>query len=66
MKTLINDVTAELGNLEGGKSQAKQGDVKQIIAILSDKIVDDVSVLGALIQNGLKRKQKRTATKKRK
>lgn len=57
----INQIAQELALKENGKSQAKMGDIKQIVSILSDMVVKDPSVIATLIANGLKRAKKKKA-----
>ena len=51
----INDLAKELATDEGGLSQAKFGDIKQLLAILSDKMYADSTIAALFIQNGFKR-----------
>lgn len=60
----INALAKELARLEGKKSQARIGDIKEILSILSDFIyeenhIDDDSVYTLLWENGYKRTQRK-------
>lgn len=55
----INDVASAVAKREGKKSETKMGDVKEVLAIISDLIFADPNVAILLYQNGKKRAAKK-------
>lgn len=59
----INDIAKEIAKREGKKSQARIGDIKEILGILADMIYDDRSgeililLLNLSVRRGKKRKE---------
>jgi len=67
----INDLSKEIANREGKKSQAKIGDIREIIGILSDIITENKESYGGfnpvifnLAMLGLKRAKRKGAKKR--
>jgi hypothetical protein len=58
-KISFNSVCRIVAKLEGGKSNAKFGDVKQIVSTISKMAVIDSRVLEVLIRNGNRLKGKK-------
>lgn len=58
-KLTITTLAADATLAEKGLSEAKVGDVKQILAYISDRCASDPAVVALLINNGLKRKKKK-------
>lgn len=55
----IQELASRLAKLEGKKSQVKIGDMREILAILSDVVYHEMNgIVGALYENG-KRRAKR-------
>ncbi len=69
----INAIASTLAKLEGKKSQARIGDLREILGIISDLIYadylankDSSPVLDALANNGMKRAKKKAPKKGKK
>lgn len=62
----INDIAKEIAKREGKKSQARIGDIREIISILTDMIYDDRSgeILILLLNLSVRRGKKRNAKKR--
>jgi hypothetical protein len=54
----MRELASEIARREKGKSQVKVGDVREILAILSDMIVEDPNLLLLLTKNGISRVRK--------
>lgn len=56
-------IAEKLARLEGHKSQARMGDLYEVVGLLADMTYDDATVVPALIKLGIdraKRKKKKT------
>lgn len=64
----INKLASQICKLEGKKSQARIGEVREILAILSDLVWAEggADVCGVLAINGLKRSKKKPKAKGKK
>lgn len=65
----INDIAKEIARREGKKSQARMGDIKEILGILADIFFDDVmngdmEIYPIFLNLGLKRDKKKNAKKR--
>jgi len=68
----INDIAKEIAKREGKKSQARIGDIKEILGIVADMIFDNYKsnnygstfVYTVLLHLGFKRAKKRNAKKR--
>ena len=67
----INKLAAVVAKLEGKKSQARIGDIREILGILSDLVYVDSLVLGepmrlavTLYENGKRRAKKKPKSRK--
>ncbi len=54
----IRELASAIAKREGGKSNVKIGDIREIIAVLSDYIVDDPDLLVVMLEHGIKRLKK--------
>jgi hypothetical protein len=54
----IQKLASEIAKREGKKSQARIGDIREILGILSDVAVEDMRVLYSLVVNGCRRRKK--------
>lgn len=66
----INKLASKIAKLEGKKSQAHIGDIREILSILSDLIFADydsteLEVYDLLLLNGMKRSKKKPKAKPR-
>lgn len=55
----INELVQAIAKREGHKSQSRIGDIREIIAILSDMSYDSHDCISSIIKNGIKRANKR-------
>lgn len=62
----INDIAKEIAKREGKKSQARIGDIKEIIGILADILWEDESceLSNTFLNLGAQRAKKRNAKKR--
>jgi len=58
----FNKLASEIAKMEGKKHQASVGDVREILALLSEKLAgrDAASIIKMLIMNGEKRLVRRS------
>lgn len=67
----INDIEKEIAKREGKKSQARIGDIKEILGILADMDIECLmkrkkhEIIRAIFDLGLKRYKKRNAKKRK-
>lgn len=56
----IKQLASELAKREGKKSQARIGDIREILGILSDLFIDDpLGVFSILLSNGSRRRMRK-------
>ena len=55
MKLTIKDIVRHLAKEEKGLSEVKIGDIREIVAILSDMVYLNPVVISVLLKNGEKR-----------
>lgn len=60
----FNDLVNEIAKKEGKKSPTEIGNIREIVRIMSEIIVKKPEALAVLLNNGLKKKAKKKATKK--
>jgi hypothetical protein len=54
----IRELASAIAKRESGKSNVKIGDIREIIAILADYIVEDPDLLVVMLEHGIKRLKK--------
>lgn len=55
----LKQLASQIAKLEGKKSQARIGDIRELLAILSDLMTKDSEASAALWANGLRRAKKK-------
>jgi len=55
----MKEIATEIAKAEGKKTQARIGEVREILGLLSDMIYLDVVVVEILINNGKRRAKKK-------
>lgn len=65
----INDIAKEIAKREGKKSQARIGDIKEILGIIADMIYDDINksninTYHIIVDLAISRANKRNAKKR--
>lgn len=56
--TTIQQLASAIAKKEGHKSQARIGDIREILAILSDMTYDSADVIQTLVKNGITRRKR--------
>lgn len=51
----VKEIASEIAKREGKKSSARVGDIREIVAILSDLSVEDSGVIAIIVRNGQRR-----------
>lgn len=54
----ITHLASEIASREGKKIQVSVGNIRELLAILSDKIIEDPTIIALLIKNGERRKRR--------
>lgn len=60
----INDIAKEIAKREGKKSQARIGDIKEILGIIADMTFEDIILISNVWGLGQERAHKRNAKKR--
>lgn len=60
----INKLASQVAKLEGKRSQARIGDIREILGHLSDMAYEDITALGALFENGKRRAKRKAKVRK--
>jgi len=55
----VNELASRIAKIEGHKSQARIGDIREIIGILADLSYESQEPLKAIIQSGIKRAKRK-------
>lgn len=55
----INELAQAIAKREGHKSQSRIGDIREILAIISDMSYDSHDCVSTIIKNGIKRANKK-------
>lgn len=54
----VKEICTELARSEAGKRQAKIGDIRELVGIISDLMIADEDVVWVLLSNGKRRAKK--------
>lgn len=54
----IQQIASTIAKKEGHKSQARIGDIREILSILSDMTYDSPDVVPTLVKNGIARRKR--------